>query len=127
MANEREIALRALRAAGHDQAAELVEAIIPAGSADPARAAAPPAAPAAPAATPAPVAPEIPAAAVPAAVAAATPAPGQLPDGILSLEEVQRQERDGGSEQRGMSHAERMRANERFCASAEYHMKNGSI
>lgn len=77
-------------------------------------------------AAPAPAAPEIPSTPVSsAAVDAATPAPGQLPEGILSLEELQRQERDGGSGQRGMSHAEKMRANETFVASAEYHMRQG--
>jgi hypothetical protein len=74
----------------------------------------------------APASPEIPSAEVPAAaVHAATPAAGQLPEGILPLEELQRQERDGGSGQRGMSHAERMRANETFVKSAEYHMGQG--
>jgi hypothetical protein len=41
--DRREIALRALRAAGHDQAAELVSAIIPAANPDPAVAPAAPA------------------------------------------------------------------------------------
>jgi hypothetical protein len=82
--------------------------------------------PAAPAAQPAP-APAIPAApGVPPAVVAATPDPGQLPEGIMPLEELERLEREGYSEA-GMSHAERVKANERFCASAEYHIKNGSI
>lgn len=70
--------MRALRAAGHDQAAELVGAIIPAST--PASAA--PAAEAVPA-----VAPEIPNATVPAeAVAAAAQAAGpQPPDGKAPL------------------------------------------
>jgi hypothetical protein len=49
-----------------------------------------------------------------------------LPEGILSLEELQRQEQAGGSYEAGMSHAERMRANEQFCASAEWHARNGA-
>jgi hypothetical protein len=85
MANEREIALRALRAAGHDQAAELVEAIIPAGSADPAANAAVATPAPAPAATPA-ATPEIPSAPlVPAPVAAAQAAGPQPPPGKAPL------------------------------------------
>jgi hypothetical protein len=51
--------------------------------------------------------------------------PGGLPAGILPLEEIQRQEREG-SGRPGMSHSERMAANEAFCASAEYHLRNGA-
>jgi hypothetical protein len=57
----------------------------------------------------------------------AAQASAALPEGILSLEELQRQEQAGGSHEAGMSHAERMRANEQFCVSAQYHMKNGSL
>jgi hypothetical protein len=49
-----------------------------------------------------------------------------LPAGILSVEELQRREREGAS-QAGMSHSERVKANDEFCASAEYHARNGSI
>jgi hypothetical protein len=109
--------------------AESLAAVLtrPAPAPDPA-AAAPPAAPVAAQAPAVPVAaPEIPAAAVPAELAAAaTPAPGTLPAGILSVEELQRREREGAS-QAGMSHSERVKANDEFCASAEYHARNGSI
>jgi hypothetical protein len=88
----REIALRALRAAGHDQAAELVEAIIPA---------APPAPSAAPVA---PGAPEVPAAAVPAAPAE------ELPPGILSKDELG-----------AMTVKDSNRRYEQIAASDEYH------
>jgi hypothetical protein len=60
--------------------AKALEAVLKPGAA--------PEAPAAPVAPPA--APEIPSAAVPpAAVAAATPAPGQLPEGLMSAAEVE--------------------------------------
>ena len=97
--NEREIALRALRAAGHDQAASLVEAIIRDPGGDPAA----------------------------AAPAAQEPAAAQLPEGILPLEEVQRQEAAGSSGERGMSHRERMDANDRFIRSAEYHAREENL
>lgn len=76
MSDRRDIALRALRAAGHDQAADLVEAIIPAAQLD--------ATPAAAALTP-PAAPEIPA--VPAPVAAANAGP-QPPPGKAPLQTI---------------------------------------
>jgi hypothetical protein len=123
MSDNHAILIRALEASGSEREAQLARAIL----GDPAAASAdaPPAAPETPPAPP--TTPEIPSVAVPpAAVAAAAPAPGQLPEGILPLEELQRQEQDG-SEQRGMSYAERVKANEKFCASAEYHMKNGSL
>ena len=52
--------------------------------------------------------------------------PTGLPGDILPLEEVQRQEREGAIRP-GMSHAERMAANEAFCRSAEYHANAGSL
>jgi hypothetical protein len=83
---------------------------------------APAAEPAAAVATPAP---EIPATAVPAeAVAAATPAPGQLPAGLLSVAEVEEYERNPPS---GLSYAKRMELSERYIKSAEHHMKEGTI
>jgi hypothetical protein len=98
--DRRGIALQALRAAGHDQAADLVEAIIPA---PPAEA---PAAPGAPA--------------IPPAEVAAT-----LPEGVMSLAEIEAYEQKGDGRHAGSSHAEQMESADRYIRSAEYHMGRG--
>jgi hypothetical protein len=49
----------------------------------------------------------------------------QLPEGILSVDELERIDQGGG--QRGGTHSERMKANNQYCASYEYHASKGAI
>jgi hypothetical protein len=96
-----------LRAAGLEAAAKVVEAAR-AGQV----AAQPPAAPAAPAE---PTPGQLQAAEQEAAAQAAA----QLPEGIMSAEEIAAYEAAGGT--KGLSYREAAAANERFCSSVDYH------
>ena len=103
--DRREIALRALRAAGHDQAAELVQAIIPAGTPDPA---------AAPAGEPTPGQ----AYAAQQAQQAVAQAGEQVPAGLMTREQLAEYE---ANPTRPRSYAERAALAEQVAASFDYH------
>jgi hypothetical protein len=49
--------------------------------------------------------------------------PGQLPEGIMSAEEVEAYEAAGGP--KGLSYGEQMKANDRYIRSAEFHIGQG--
>jgi hypothetical protein len=121
MSDNTQILIRALEASGSQREADLARAIL----GDPAAAT-----PAEPPATPAP--------AVGAdgltpgqrqeqqrQAAAGVQGAGELPEGLMSVAEVQEHERNPNP--KGLSYTQRMELGERYIKSAEHHIKEGTI